>query len=103
LDGPAAAAILAAGVGAAALGLLTTLAEASTGIRAALVLNTGVGPLSGKTVYAVVAWLAAWLLLQLTVARRTGVTRAVLTITAILIALGVLGTFPLFFQAFEPG
>lgn len=51
-DGPLAAALLAAGIGAFALGLFTTLAEASVGFRERLILNAGVGPLSGKTVWA---------------------------------------------------
>ena len=54
-DGPLAAVLLAAGIGSFALGLITTLAEASSGFRDRLVLNAGVGPLSGKTVWATVS------------------------------------------------
>ncbi|HEU4423323.1 MAG TPA: hypothetical protein VFR67_12400 [Pilimelia sp.] len=101
-EGPAAAALLAAGIGAFTLGLLTTLAEASTDIREALTFSDDVGPLSGKTIIAVAVWLVAWLVLQLTAARRLALTRGVLIAFAILLALGVLGTFPTFFEAFAP-
>jgi hypothetical protein len=100
-EGPAAAALLAAGVGSAVLGLLTTLAEASEDVKDWLALTDDVGPLSGKTVYAVGAWLVAWAVIGWLV-RPKRVTRMVLIVTAVLIGLGVLGTFPVFFQAFAP-
>jgi hypothetical protein len=99
-EGPAAAALLAAGVGALTLGLLTTLAEASTDIADGLAFYDRVGPLSGKTIIAVGVWLVVWLVLQLTAARRLALTRTVLTAFAVLLALGVLGTFPTFFDLF---
>ena len=64
-EGPVAAAILAAGVGAFALGVLTTLAEASEQIKEFLNLYDPVGPLSGKTTGAVIIWLVAWVILHL--------------------------------------
>jgi hypothetical protein len=48
-----AAAIVAAGVGALSLGILTTTAEASTGINDFLSFYDPVGPLSGETIGAV--------------------------------------------------
>jgi hypothetical protein len=99
-EGPAAAALLAAGAGALTLGLLTTLAEASTDIRDWLAFYDRVGPLSGKTIIAVGVWLVVWLVLQLTAARRLALTRTVLTAFAVLLALGVLGSFPTFFDLF---
>jgi hypothetical protein len=41
-----------------------------------------------------------WLLLQVTAARRLALTRTVLAVFGILLALGVLGTFPIFFDLF---
>jgi hypothetical protein len=55
---PIAAAIIAGGVGAAALGLFTTLAEANEDIKDWLDWNADVGPLSGKTIMAVIVWLS---------------------------------------------
>jgi hypothetical protein len=69
-EGPISAAIIAAGVGAAALGLLTTLAEASTTVKDWLQFSDSVGPLSGKIIVAVVAWLLAWVALHIALRRQ---------------------------------
>ena len=61
--GKALAALVAAGVGCAALGVLTTLAELSTGLKSVLNFYDSVGPLSGKTTVAVLVWLIAWYVL----------------------------------------
>ena len=99
-EGPIAAAIIAGGIGAAALGLFTTLAEASESIRSWLQWSDAVGPLSGKVLMAVLVWLVAWAVLHLALRNRPYETRRALVISLVLIGLGVLGTFPLFFQAF---
>jgi hypothetical protein len=99
-EGPIAAAILAAGVGGLALGVVTTLAEANADVKKALQWNDAVGPLSGKTIIAVLVWLAAWAVLHIVYRRKAYETRRALTIALGLIALGVVGTFPTFFQAF---
>lgn len=101
-EGPVAAAILAAGIGALALGVLTTLAEASAPIKEFLNLYDPVGPLSGKTTGAIVIWLVAWLVLHLIYRTKPVESRLALTVSLVLIALGVIGTFPVFFQAFAP-
>jgi hypothetical protein len=99
-EGPISAAIIAGGVGALALGLLTTLAEASTRVKDGLEWSKRIGPLSGKTIVAVIVWLVAWGVLHLVYRYRPLETRRALFIGLALIALGVLGTFPKFFQLF---
>jgi hypothetical protein len=101
-DGPLAAVLLAAGIGSFALGLLTTLAEASQGFRERLILNAGVGPLSGKTVWATVVFVVAWAALHYAWRQRDGVLRTATIAFIVLSLLGLLGTFPIFFQAFAP-
>ena len=101
-EGPVTAAILAAGIGAFALGVLTTLAEASEGFKEFLTITEPVGPLSGKTIGAVIIWLVAWAVLHLMYRTKEVESRKALTVTLVLIGLGVLGTFPIFFQAFAP-
>jgi len=101
-EGPISAAILAAGIFAVALGFFTTLAEASTSFKDRLALDDGVGPLSGKTVYAVAAWIVAWVVLHVVYRDKEVESRKALVTALILIALGVLGTFPIFFQLFTP-
>ena len=98
--GPVAAAVLAAGIGAFVLGLLTTLNEPSTSVHDFLEFDEDVGPLSGKTVIAVIAYLASWAILHGLWRRQNPLLRPILIATVVLIALGVLGTFPTFFQAF---
>ena len=85
-EGPIAAAVIAGGVGAAALGVVTTLAEASEGLRNWLQWSDAVGPLSGKVLVAVAVWLVAWAILHLALRRRPYETRrapAVLIPTAL--------------------
>jgi hypothetical protein len=98
--GPVAAAVLATGIGAFVLGLLTTLNEASTGVHDFLEFDEDVGPLSGKTIIAVIAYLASWAVLHGLWRRQRPPLRPFLIATAVLIVLGILGTFPTFFQAF---
>ncbi len=100
--GPPAAAFLAAGIGAFVLGLLTTVAAASEAIAEKLEFSTPVGPLSGKTTIAVAAWLVSWLVLHLALRGRDPAPRTVFWVTAVLVVLGLLGTFPIFFEAFAP-
>jgi hypothetical protein len=101
-EGPVAAAIIAGGVGALAVGLLTTLAEASTNINKFLNFYNPVGPLSGKTIGGVLIWLVAWVVLYLVYRDKPFETRRALTVALVLVGLGLLGTFPIFFQAFAP-
>jgi hypothetical protein len=101
VEGPISAAIIAAGIGATALGLLTTLAEASMGVKDALEWSASVGPLSGKTSLAVVVWLLAWAVLHTVLRNKPYETVRALVISLVLIALGILGTFPEFFQLFS--
>ncbi len=100
--GPAAAVVLATGIGTLTLGILTTLAEASTGTADFLQFNDRVGPLSGKTIISTMAFFASWALLTALWRRTSPPLRPVLIAAAVLLALGFLGTFPTFFQAFAP-
>ncbi|HEY2937672.1 MAG TPA: hypothetical protein VGJ25_13800 [Gaiellaceae bacterium] len=100
--GPAAAVTLAAGIGVLVLGIVTTLAEASTSVSDGLQWNDRVGPLSGKTIIASAAFFAAWGVLAALWRRSSLPLRPVLVATGILIAFGLLGTFPTFFQTFAP-
>ncbi len=99
-NGPAAAAILASGVGSLVLGLFTCLTQGVGAINAALSFYGPVGSLSGETTLAVVAWLVAWALLHFRWrSKRVDFTK-VFVATLTLISLGLLGTFPPFFQLF---
>ncbi len=100
IDGPPAAGLMATGIGALTLGLFTTLAEASSGIKDFLQMDDEVGSLSGKTILAAVAYLLSFVVLGLVWRGKTFPLRAILIAAGVLVLLGVLLTFPPIFQAF---
>jgi hypothetical protein len=100
--GPVAAAFLAAGIGSFVLGLLTTISEASATFADKLNWYNPVGPLSGKTLISVIVFAVSWLLLYLAWRRKEPSPRMVFWVTGLLVAGGVLLTFPTFFDLFKP-
>ena len=99
--GEAAAAIVGAGIGVLALGTFTTLAEASGTAKDALNLYGPVGPLSGKTIGAVVVWLVVWGVLHMMWKGKDVPLKKWINVTWVLITLGFLLTFPPIFLLFE--
>jgi hypothetical protein len=95
-NGPAAAAHLAAGIGCLTMGLLTWLGAWQAPIDRALALFEPVGPLSGKSSGAMLAWLLAWAGLHALWRRRSLNFGLVFVLTLVLIVLGFAGTFPPF-------
>ena len=100
-NGIAAAAVLAAGIGSFVLGLFTTLAAASEGIKNLLNWYGPAGPLAGKSGLAVIAWLVSWVILHTRWKDKEVNFDRIFVITLILIGLGLLLTFPPIFEAFE--
>ncbi|MGE5590733.1 MAG: hypothetical protein ACM3ZA_09000 [Bacillota bacterium] len=99
--GPASAAILAGGIGTAWYGLMVLLAAASKGMASLLTFYTPVGPLSGKTTVGVAGFLLAWLVLDSLWKDKDIKVSKVWPVTLALVAVGLLFTFPPFFEAFE--
>jgi len=93
-SGPAAAAILAAGIGTLALGVLTILSDKSLASKNLLAFYKPTGSLSGVTTVAVVVWLAAWVLLDRLWKHRDVSLKKVNAVSIVLLAMGVLATFP---------
>ena len=100
-NGPAAAAILSAGVGSAVIGLMTTGAVISAGLKSALNWWSPAGPLTGKTSVSVIAWLVTWIVLHVLWKDKDVPLVRVLVVMLVLLALGVLLTFPPVFEALE--
>jgi hypothetical protein len=100
--GPAAAVILSVGLASLVLGVLSTLTAASTSVSSFLTLSNRVGDLSGVTTLATVIFFGSWALLALAWRRADPPLRTVVIVTAVLLGLGLVGTFPPFFHAFEP-
>lgn len=99
--GPAAAALVSAGIGTFVIGLMTTLAAAFAGLRNALTWYNPAGPLSGKTGVGVIVWLVAWIVLHSMWRGREANLGRAFTWAIVLIAAGFLLTFPPVFEAFE--
>lgn len=98
---PAAAAMISGGIGTLVIGLLTTGAVISEGLKAALNWWGPSGPLSGKTGVGILAWLVSWFLLNTLWKGKEANLAKAFTVTLILIALGLVLTFPPVFEAFE--
>jgi hypothetical protein len=98
-SGPAAAVMLAAGLASFTLGLLSVLTAASASISNALTLSDGVGDISGLTTAATVVFFSSWGVLAVALRRADPPLVRVAAATAALIGLGLLGTFPPFFNA----
>jgi hypothetical protein len=100
-SGPGAAAILAAGVGALALGAFALAGDAWPKVKAAFNLWPPTGPLSGVTTASVGVWLLTWLALSRRWARRE-IDLAPITIAAfVMLGAGLLLTFPPFMDLLQ--
>ncbi len=99
-DGAAAAALVSAGIGCAMVGLFVVGAEMSEGIKNALVMNKGAGPLSGKTTWAVVIYIVSWVILHYLWKDKDVNFGRMSTVAAVLITIGILLTFPPIFLLF---
>jgi hypothetical protein len=100
--GEAAAAFLAGGIGCFVLGLMTTLTEmpALVDLKNGLNWTNPVGPLSGKTGVAVIAFLLSWGIAHFTMKDREVNLKTYVIVAGVLTALGFLLTFPPFFDLF---
>jgi hypothetical protein len=93
-NGAGAAAMLAAGIGCAALGVLALLGDAFAGIKNFLNFYNPTGPLSGVTTVAIVVWLGAWFVLaRMWDGQDVAINRISLVALALL-AVGLFLTFP---------
>lgn len=99
-NGPVAAALLAGGIGCAAMGVTTTLAEVGPAISAAFNWYNPVGPLTGKVLVAVIVYFLSWIVLHFAWRGKEVNFRPIATLAFVLAAVGLLGTFPPVFELF---
>lgn len=100
-NGPGAAAILAAGIGCAALGILALAGDASPTISKLLVFYNPTGALSGVTTVSIIVWLASWFVINRQWRTRT-VNLAKVNVAAYVgLAIGLLLTFPPFMDMIQ--
>jgi len=100
-NGPGAAAILAAGIGSATLGILALAGDAFPAINRLLNFYTPSGALSGVSTLAVVVWLVAWYVLAHRWATAMVQMAKVNVISFALLAVGILLTFPPFMDLLQ--
>ena len=102
LDREVGAAFIASGIGSVALGLMIILTEmkSGAGLKSALTWFSGVGPLSGKTGVAVIAFVVSWVALHFAFKNRGISLTTAFVVTLVLVGLGVLMSFPPFFDLF---
>jgi hypothetical protein len=100
-SGPAAAVVLAAGLSCFVLGLLSVLAAASGWVNDALTLSDRVGEVSGISVSAAAVFFGTSAVLMPAWRRAEPPLLRVAAAAGVLIALGLLGTFPPFFNLFD--
>ncbi len=100
-NGPGAAAILAAGIGSAAMGILAFAGDASDRIGKALNFYNPTGTLSGVTTLAIVVWLIAWFVLARQWGSKAVDVFKINVISFVLLAVGFLLTFPPFMDLLQ--
>ena len=93
-NGSGAAAILAAGVGAAALGVMAVAGDKSAAVKSAMIFYRPTGPLSGVTTVAILIWLGSWAVLEWRWQRRSVALGRACVAAGVLLGVGVLLTFP---------
>jgi hypothetical protein len=100
-NGSGAAAILAAGIGCAAMGILAFAGDAWEAIGKALNFYNPTGALSGVTTVAILVWLLSWFVLSRLWHGRTVAMVGVNVWAFALLAVGFLFTFPPFMDLLQ--
>ena len=94
------AAMISAGIGCVTLAFFVVLAEVSSSAKDFLNLNAAVGPLAGKTIFTVLVWLVVWAVLDRGMRNSKMAFEKAYRLLLFMVAIGLIGTFPIFFQAF---
>ena len=97
-NGSGLAALLAAGIGAFAMGFFVILNEA--GLFTAPTLYGPAGGVSGRTTFAVITWLIAWAVLHYSWNARHLEPRRVFVLAVVFTLVGILATFPPLWEIF---
>jgi hypothetical protein len=102
-NGGIVAAVIAAGAACAVLGLLTVLAAAVPALSDVLIFYAPAGPISGELILSAFAYLIIWTNLHFRLRGRELSLSKGFLITTLLLAIGLIGTFPPFYQLFGHG
>jgi hypothetical protein len=96
VNGPAAAALLAGGIGSAAMGLITLIYELDdqSGFSKSMTWYKPVGGLSGKSSWAIIIFFVAWAILHFVWKDRNTNFARISSLAIALLFVGLIGTFP---------
>jgi len=100
-NGSGAAAILGAGIGCGAIGILAFWGDASAAMNKALNIYNPSGALSGVTTFGIIIWLVAWFVLDRMWRGKTVEMMKVNIASFALLAIGFLLTFPPFMDLLQ--
>jgi uncharacterized membrane protein YdcZ (DUF606 family) len=96
VNGPVSAALLAGGIGSAAMGIITLIYELDdkSAFAKSMTWNKGVGGLAGKSMWSIIIFFVSWAVLHyLWKDKETDFAR-ISSIAIALLVVGLLGTFP---------
>ena len=100
VNGPAAAALLAGGIGSAALGLITLIFELNdkSAFAQSMTWYKPVGGLSGKSGWAIIIFFVSWAILHFIWKDKDTNFARISSLAIALLFVGLLGTFPPFWE-----
>ncbi len=103
VNGPVSAALLAGGIGCAAMGLITLIYEINdkSAFAKSLAWNKGVGGLSGKSSLAIIIFFLSWAILHFVWKDKETNFARISSIAIALLFVGLLGAFPPFWELFK--
>jgi len=102
-NGPVSAALLAAGIGSAVLGLFTFIYELNdkSAFSKSMTWSKPVGGLSGKSGWAIIAFFLSWAILHFVWKGKETEFNRIATIAFVMLVIGLIGTFPPFWHLFK--
>jgi uncharacterized membrane protein YdcZ (DUF606 family) len=103
VNGPVSAALLAGGIGSAAMGLITLIFEMNdkSAFAKSMAWNKGVGGLSGKSTLSIIIFFIAWAILHYVWKDKETDFARISSIAIALLIVGLLGTFPPVWKLFQ--
>lgn len=103
VNGPVSAALLAGGIGCAAMGLITLIYEINdkSAFAKSMAWNKGVGGLSGKSSLAIIIFFLSWAILHFVWKDKETNFARISSIAIALLFVGLIGTFPPVWELFK--
>ena len=103
VNGPVSAALLAGGIGSAAMGLITLIYELNdkSAFAKSMSWNKGVGGLSGKSMWAIIIFFVSWAILHYVWKDKDTDFARISSVSIALLIVGLLGTFPPVWHLFQ--